>query len=48
MVKSLDISTTGVLLELENEEQLNIISNAKEHKAKNLKYYLVPCQKAMK
>jgi len=28
MVKSLDISTTGVLLELENEEQLNIISNA--------------------
>ena len=28
MVKSLDISTTGVLLDLENEEQLNTISNA--------------------
>jgi hyaluronan synthase len=39
MVKSLDISTTGVLLELENEEQLNIISNANNIK---LKFKILP------
>jgi hyaluronan synthase len=32
IVKSLDISTTGVLLELENKEQLNMISTARDIK----------------
>ena len=39
MVKSLDISTTGVLLELENEEQLDIINNANNIK---LKFKILP------
>ncbi len=39
IIKSLDISTTGLLLELKDEVQLNIISNAKEIK---LKFKILP------
>lgn len=39
IVKSLDISTTGLLLELKDEVQLNTISNAKEIK---LKFKILP------
>lgn len=39
MVRSLDVSSTGILLELKDEEQLNIISNAKSIK---LKFRVLP------
>ncbi|MEG3042122.1 MAG: glycosyltransferase [Clostridium sp.] len=39
MVKSSDISTTGVLLELENESQVNMLSNAREIK---LEFKILP------
>lgn len=39
IVKSLDISTTGLLLELKDEVQLNMISNVKEIK---LKFKILP------
>jgi len=39
LVKSIDISTTGLLLELEDETQLNIINNAEEIK---LKFKILP------
>lgn len=46
-VKSLDVSTTGILLELKDQEQLNIISDANSIRLK-FRYYLVLCQKDMK
>ncbi len=39
LVKSIDISTTGLLLELEDETQLNIINNAEKIK---LKFKILP------
>ncbi len=39
LVKSIDISTTGLLLELKDETQLNIINNAEEIK---LKFKILP------